>query len=663
MAKDDDIIKDALEQFEESEQSSTENRASYLSDTRFARLSDQWPDKVKNQREKEGRPALTINKLPALIRSVVNESRQNRPAIKVAPVDNGADEDTAEVIGGLVKSIERNSNAEVAYNTAIDHAVTGGFGFFRIDIDYANEESFDMEAVINRIPNPLTVHWDASTTEFDASDWRYAFVSQMMDKDKFKKEYPDAAAVDFEGSTTNEDQQNQWSGDTDEVRLAEYYVRSKEQRTIVQLQMPDGAMEIVREDMLAEMATEYFGRGGMDLGSASDEDKVRAYMEAAQIQEQQRREADYFKVVRYLVNGSDVLETTPWPGSSIPICPVWGDEVYDEGRRIFRSMIRDAKDPQLMFNYWRSASTELVALAPKAPWVGPVGFVPKGHEDKWANANTRSYSHLEYEGNIPPQRQAFAGVPAGALQEAMNANDDMKAITGIFDSSLGARSNETSGKAILARERQGDVSNFHFLDNLSRAIRYAGTILVDIIPAVYSTRQTIRTLGDDSKQNVVKLTQESGEVNGENGKPKLYNLSVGKYDVTVSTGPTFATQREETRETLIEIMRQVPDAAPFIGDVLMDHMDFVGADRIAKRLSHLLPPEVRQAEEAEEGGEDPQVAQMKGEMQKFQQEAQQFKEQVMQEIQKITQENERLINKTSSRPTRSPQDRHRAMHR
>ena len=154
MAKDDDIIKDALEQFEESEQSSTENRASYLSDTRFARLSDQWPDKVKNQREKEGRPALTINKLPALIRSVVNESRQNRPAIKVAPVDNGADEDTAEVIGGLVKSIERNSNAEVAYNTAIDHAVTGGFGFFRIDIDYANEESFDMEAVINRIPNP-----------------------------------------------------------------------------------------------------------------------------------------------------------------------------------------------------------------------------------------------------------------------------------------------------------------------------------------------------------------------------------------------------------------------------------------------------------------------------------------------------------------------------
>jgi hypothetical protein len=235
-------------------------------------------------------------------------------------------------------------------------------------------------------------------------------------------------------------------------------------------------------------------------------------------------------------------------------------------------------------------------------------------------------------------------VPAGALQEAMNANDDMKAITGIFDSSLGARSNETSGKAILARERQGDVSNFHFIDNLSRAIRYAGQVLVEIIPSVYSARETIRILGEDQAQKVVKLTQEAGggREKGPGGKPELYNLTVGKYDVTVSTGPSFSTQREETRETLIEIMRQVPDSAAFLGDVLLDHMDFVGADKVAKRLKMLLPAEVREAEDAEGAEDNPEAAALKGQLQQMGQQAEQWKKAAMDEIGKIQAENEQL---------------------
>lgn len=215
---------------------------------------------------------------------------------------------------------------------------------------------------------------------------------------------------------------------------------------------------------------------------------------------------------------------------------------------------------------------------------------------------------------------------------------------GIFDSSLGARSNETSGKAIMARERQGDVSNFHFLDNMSRAISYCGEVLIDIIPSVYSAEDSVRILGEDEKAKVVKLTQEAGGSvkAGPNGGQALYNLSVGVYDVNVKSGPSFSTQREETRETLIEIMRQVPDAAPFVGDVLLDHMDFVGADIVAKRLKHLLPPEIKQAEEAENQSDNPEMAAMQQQLQAKDQQMQQAQQQVMQEIERMKAENEAM---------------------
>ena len=643
----DDVIKDALERFEESQEGSEWNREAYYEDTKFARMADQWPSEIIKQRTQEGRPYHVINKLPALIRAVVNESRQNKPAIKVAPVDNGADEDTAEVIGGLIRSIERGSNAEVAYDTAIDHSVTGGMGFFRIDIDYAHDETFDLEARIERIPNALMVHYDTSSTKFDASDWNFAFVSEMVRREEYQKRYPEASMVPFDGDSRS-DSSDRWINDG-EIRVAEYFQRVEKTRTLVQLEVPNpqtGEMDLqaVREDDLPAMATRFFDAGGISVEGMSDDELARGLLELSGVNERRRREVTYYEVMRRIINGVEVLEEDNWPGSTIPICPVWGDEVYIDGRRHFRSMIRDAKDPQMMFNFWRSATTELVALAPKAPWVGPKGFVPKGDEAKWASANTRSHSYLEYDpssGNAP-QRQPFAGVPAGALQEAVNANDDMKAITGIFDSSIGAKSNETSGKAILARERQGDVSNFHFIDNLSRAIRYAGQVLVEIIPAVYSVRETIRILGEDEAEKVIKLTQEAGGGRQDGRKPELYNLSVGKYDVTVSTGPSFATQREETRETLIEIMRQVPAAAPFIGDVLLDHMDFQGADKVAKRLKHLLPQPIRDAEDDAGAADNPEAAALKGQMKQMQQQAEQIKQSVMEEIKKLQTENEQL---------------------
>jgi hypothetical protein len=648
MAKSSDpLMKEAREQFSESQSASDFSREAFYEDMKFSRLSEQWPDEIAKQRKQEGRPALVINKLPALIRSVVNEARQNKPSIKVSPVDSGADEDTAEIIGGLIRNIERQSSAGVAYDTAIDHAVTGGFGFFRIDIDYAHDETFELEARIRRIANPLSVHWDTTSTQFDASDWDMAFVSDMLSEDEFKARYPKASLVPFDGDSRDEGSEL-WLHD-EHIRVAEWFRRESKQTKLLLMAVPNAQtgqvdMQPVREDDLPAMARRFFQAGMIDTEGMSDKDLREGFFDASGVQVMRERMVEGYDVKRRIINGAEVLEEDDWPGSTIPICPVWGDEVFIDGRRHFRSLIRDAKDPQLMFNFWRSATTELVALAPKTPWVGPKGFVPKGQEAKWASANTRSHAYLEFEGAAAPVRQPFASVPSGALQEATLAAQDMNDITGIYPAAIGARSNETSGRAILARERQGDVSNFHFIDNLNRAIAYAGKVLVDIIPAVYSPKEAVRILGEDETAKVVNLTQEDGgsRRGGIDGQPRLYNLAVGKYDVDVKTGPNFATQREETRETLIEIMRQVPDAAPFVGDVLLDHMDFVGADKVAKRLKALLPPEVRQSEEAAENSDDPEKAALVQQNQALRQQAQQAQQAIMAEIDKIRKENEAL---------------------
>jgi hypothetical protein len=597
----DTVIKDALDRFEESQSGSDYNREAAYEDIKFARLAVQWPEDIRKQRQAEARPVLTINKLPAFIRQVVNEARQNKPGIKVSPADGGADVATAEVIGGLIRSIERNSQADIAYDTAIDNAVSGGFGFFRVEIDYAHPLSFDLEARIKRIPNAQMVHWDVSSTEFDASDWNYGFVSDLLTEDQFKKRYPKAAPVSFEGDYR--DFAADWL-EMDRVRVAEYWERAEHEIKI--LGLSNG--RVVREDDLPKMAAQMLKAGGIDMGGqVKDDELVGFLMQSMGVEVLRERTARTYKVKRRIISGVEVLEEDDWPGTMIPICPVWGEEVFSDGRRYFRSMIRDAKDPQAMFNFWRSASTELVALAPRAPWVGPEGFVPKGHEENWQTANTRSHPYLYHVANKVPQRQPFSGVPAGVLQEALSASDDIKAITNLHDPSMGRESNETSGKAILARQQQSATSNFHFLDNLNRAIGYAGRVLVEIIPAVYSPRETIRILGDDMKEKVINLTMEDGGTHGEEGitgQPELYNLSVGKYDVTVSSGPSYATQREETREIMIEIMRAMPESAPILGDVLMEHMDFQGADKVAKRLKKMLPP---QALEGEDGAAPPAI--------------------------------------------------------
>ena len=590
MADDDDIIEEAKAAFERCDENESDNRENALADLKFGRMGEQWKEVDEEQRSQEGRPSLTVNRMPTFIRQIVNDARLNKPSIKVHPVDDKGDPETAEILNGIIRNIEVQSKADIAYDTAIDSAVSNGFGYFRIDIEYARDDSFEQDIVINRIANPLTVYGDPASTAADSSDWNVAFVTEMMRKDLFEAEYPDAEAVDWEALRAD-DNARLWF-ESDGVRLAEYWVRDEITRTLLRL----SSGEVMYEDDFSPNQ-EFFAQAGITVEAD--------------------RQVPSHKVVQHLITGAEVLETTEWVGRYIPIVPVYGDEVNVEGRRYFQSLIHFAKDSQRMYNYWRTAATELVALAPKAPFIGPEGAFDD--DPRWATANTQSHAYLEYSGQIPPQRQPFAGVPAGALQEALNASDDMKNTMGLYDASLGARSNETSGVAIKARQREGDISTFHFQDNMTRAIRHGGLIVLDLIPHIYSEPRIMRIMGEDETPENVPINQPIPQmIQGqpqldEQGQPvtKAYDLTVGKYDVAVKAGPSFTTRREEAANQMIEMVRAFPQAAPIMGDILADSLDWPRADEIAKRLKTLLPPNLQ----GEEDGPDPQVLAMQQQMQ------------------------------------------------
>ena len=570
MATSDQTLSDAKQAFQLAYDAESDNREAALDDLRFARLGEQWPEQAKHQRETDGRPCLTINRMPTFIRQVVNDARMNKPAIKCHPADDVADPATADILNGLIRNIEYTSNAEVAYDTAMEYAVTMGFGYWRVGIDYAHDDSFDLDIRIERIANPFSVYGDPHSTSADSSDWDSAFVVDRMSKEAFRSRYKGAEEVNWDELGYG-DLVDPWVED-EELLVAEYWSRSEVVRPIVKLS--DGS--IMEADLYM---------------------KNREIFDAVGVQIVGERNTKSWKVIQRIMTGAEVLEENDWAGRYIPVVPVYGDEVNVEGKRYLRSLIRDAKDAQRIYNYWRTTSTELVALAPRAPWIGPKGSFSTDIE-KWTTANISNHSFIEYDGAVPPQRQPFAGPPAGALQEALNASDDIKSVVGLYDAALGARSNETSGRAILARQREGDVSTYHYIDNLSRAIRHTGRILVDLIPSVYGNERIIRVLGQDDTPTNVPLGRP---VRMEDGTERIYDLASGKYDITVEAGPSFTTKREEAATQMIELIRANPQIAPIIGDLLVKNLDWPGADEIAKRLQAMLPQQLQ--------GQNPQLQQ------------------------------------------------------
>ena len=591
----DKIVELAHKRFAQSEEAESQGRTERLDDIKFVRLGEQWPDAVKRDRERPGaeRPMLTINRLFTFRNQVINEIRQNSPSIKCRPVDDDADVDTAKVLQGLIRHIQSASSADIAYDTAVEWQIDTGLGYFRIMTDYCDPDSFDQDIVIKRVVDPNKVYFDPDSTDPDGSDAKWAFVIEDINRDDFEDQYPDVDATGWQEGATGDSVG--WYG-KDKVRVAEYFYIDTKPRTLALLQDGSTAWK-------DEIPKEFHGLIEKERNSSS-------------------------RVCKWVkIGGNAVIDETEMPCSFIPVIPVIGSEVWIEGKRHVHGLTRHAKDPARLYNYMQSANTELLALAPRSPYIAAAGQV-EGYENEWQNANRVNLSVLEYNpidlmGNVlpPPRREPAPGVNPG-FEAAMNRSvDDMKSTMGIYDASLGNRESDQSGRAIKSQQQQASIGTFHFSDNLARSIKHAGKIIIEMIPKIYDTQRVARILGEDGTPKNVQLDpnqqQAKVDVEHENGELKsIYNLGVGKYDVVVDVGPSYATKRQEAVEAQMQLVQADPAILQVAGDLIVRNMDWQGAEEIADRMKIMLPPQIQQAEKQGEGAAkiDPQIEQQMNKM-------------------------------------------------
>lgn len=553
------------------------NRKSGLDDKQF-KQGNQWPVEIMAQRNMDKRPCLTVNKLKTFVHQIVNDQRQNRPSINISPVGDRGDPEVAKMYRGLIRFIERDCAADIAYDSAFDDAATMGWGYWRVLTEWEAPDSMNLVLVVRRIRNAFTVYIDPSAQDPTGADARWAFVSELVPREDFEEKWPDADQMPFSEGGIGE-KFTSWAT-KDDIRIAEYFEIVHETRTLVEL---DNG-HIGWEDEL--------------------DDLVKAKIKRGRLHVIDERESRVPTVKWYKVTAVDILMEREWLGTTIPIIRVVGDEADIEGKVHWSGIVRDAKDPQRMYNYWSTSETELVALAPKAPWILEEGQI-EGHEDEWKSANVKNQPYLSYKGTSvsgtqapPPQRQQMVQIPAGVVQAKQGAAQDMMATTGIrFDATQSERMIDESGRAIRELRRSGDLGSFHYVDNLARSLRRTGEILVELIPKIYSGPRVLTILREDDSEEQVKADPNINRPMGEERKPdgktmKLFNPKFGKYGVTVTIGPSYATKRIEASENMMSFMKALPQTAALVVDLFAKNQDWPGADEIATRLAKTIPPQL-----------------------------------------------------------------------
>lgn len=556
--EDKDIIAEALKRYKLSVDEEEECRNLALDDVDF-RNGDQWYDKDRLQRREQNRPCLTVNKLEQRVDQVTGDQRMNRMGAIIRPLDSTSSYSSsfslAEVVGGIIKNIEAISNAKGAYDTAFDHAVGHGFGFWRIVTEYNDDDSFDQDIKIKRIDNSFRVRLDPTAEEVTKIDAKWGFITSMVNKD----EYPDSNWDWGKG-----EEYDQWHNG-DNVRIAEYFRLIPEKQT---LWLIEGKVIKVKDSKM----------------------DIRDELTAQGVVPTKKRTVEGNKCEWFKLSATEIYERGEFPSKYVPIVPCYGKCLNVRGRDIYRGVIRFAKDPQRIYNYTRTASIEQVALAPKAPWVMEEGQLGD-HKEMWEDANLTNYSTLIYKhkpGVSPPMRQAPPQPSAGWISEASIADQDIDAASGMYKANLGAPSNERSGKAINARKVEGDVGTYHFHDNRAMSLQHSYTILVDMIPRVYDTNRIVRIKKFDDKEEMIEINKVV--MDEQSGKSvKMYDLSMGKYDVAVDVGASYTTQRQMASESMMELIQYAPQTAERVMPIIAKNLDWPGADEIADALKDNRP--------------------------------------------------------------------------
>ena len=590
----------------------SESREDELDDLRFFAASPdnqwQWPADVLATRGAvqgqtiNARPCLTINKLPQHVRQVTNDQRQNRPSGKVIPADDKADVEVAEIFNGIVRHIEYMSDADVAYDTACENQVAYGEGYIRLLTEYENDNSFNQDIKIGRIRNSFSVYMDPTIQDPCGSDAQWCFITEDLLKEDYERMFPKAQPISsLQSQGVGDASTAQWINE-DTIRIAEYFYVEHERQTL----------------------NLYYGNVSAIKGSPEDQEMVMRGMKPIKT-----RAVDVKKVKWCKINGFEILEEQEWAGKWIPVVRIVGNEFEVDGRMYVSGLVRNAKDAQRMYNYWVSQEAEMLALAPKAPFIGYGGQF-EGYEQQWKTANTTNWPYLEVNpdvtdgagGPLPlPTRSQPPMAQTGLIQAKMGASDDIKGTTGQYDSSLGQTSNERSGKAIMARERQTDTGTYHYVDNLARGVRHIVRQIIDLVPKIYDTERVARIIGEDGETDQAKINpNQSMPVNkivDQQGIEieKIYNPSVGTYDVMVTTGPSYMTKRQEALESMGQLLQGNPQLWAVAGDLFIKNMDWPGAQEMAKRFAKTIDPKLM-----DDGDKDPALQAAEQQMQAMAQE-------------------------------------------
>jgi len=618
------IVEEAKERFERAKDMYSASRAQAVADTRFA-LGDsdnlwQWPEDVATSRQGDRRVCLTVNLTAQHCNQIINQIRQNRPSCRVMPVDDMSDKKTAEILAGLIRNIQTTSNADDAHDTAAEHAIYGGEGYWRVITEFESDSSFNQIIKIKACPNPQLVYIDPDAVEPDKSDAEWGFIFEDVKKDTIEREYPELKG---ELSSWVEDKKYQWVSE-DTVRVAEYFYVEYVKDTA--LLLADGSSTL--ESTLPENVT----RKDMKLVNSDTGESIEIIKERDTF----RKQWKWCK----LVGGHDKpYEERDWPGAYLPIIATIGKEVNVNGQVIRKGIVRDLKDPARMVNYSYSETVQTLALQNKVPYMASAEAI-EGFEGIWGNANLENRAYLPYNSFDeagqplqPPQRQPPAIMPAAQVQLLQLSTEEMRGASGQQNSNFGIKSEASSGVGIQRLKQQGEIATFHFPDNHARGLRYEAKILIDLIPKVMDTKQIVRVLGLDGKQEQATLDPSHQNAYyeqdiGDGDIQKIFNPTIGQYDVVIDTGPSFQTQRQEAFATLSDMSSRNPALIDKAGDLIMRNSDYPGADQIADRLEKFLPPEVRD----QKNGAAQQLQQATQAAQQMQQQLQQM-QQVMQEMQ------------------------------
>jgi len=582
MSKETDLIVEAKKRFERARDYYASARALAVEDTKFV-MGDsdngwQWPDGIKKGRQADQRVCLTVNMTAQHCNQIINNIRQNRPAVKVSPADDGADKETANILGGLIRNIQVSSGSDEAHDTAAEHAVYGGEGYWRVLTEYESAVSFNQVIRIVACPNPGLVYIDPDCKQADKSDARWGFIFEDISKEQAKREHP---GIDPQSWG---DIDNSWNKE-DTVRRAEYFYLEETPDTACLLE--DGTTVL---------------KGDLPEGAIVVKERPTSV-----------KKWHWCK----LLGGHDTpLDKREWLGKYLPIIAVTGKEINVDGEVVRKGIVRDLKDPARMVNFSYSETVQTLALQNKVPYMASAEAV-EGHEDVWqaANIETRAYLPFNaYDGNgnpLPkPERQMPAVMPAAQVQLLQLSTEQMRAASGQQNANFGIKSEAASGVGIQRLKAQGEIATFHFPDNLARALRYEAKVLIDLIQNYYDSKRVVRILGLDGKEESATLDPEMEqaymEMDGQEDIQRIFNPLVGEYDVVIDTGPSYQTQRQEGASNLNDLAARNPQLMQIAGDLIMRAQDFPMADKLAERMAKTLPPELRD----EKQGEDPaQLAQ------------------------------------------------------